>query len=80
MKSNKTNKEKPRSKEFESALSESLYKTIHETLSDVLKTEYKTEDKDGKEIIDWEMTCRMIRTKARVALDFVSNLENKDEK
>ena len=76
----KRKKKAQKPKEFETALSESLYKTIYETLSDVLKTEYKTTNKDGVETVDWEMTCRMIRTKARVALDFVSNLENKEEK
>ena len=67
-------------KNFEKALSDTLYTTALDTLSDLLKTEYKTNDSEGKEIIDYEMTVRMIRTKARIAIDFVSNLKQREEK
>lgn len=66
-------------KQLEKAFINSLFNTVYGALTDVLKTEYKTTDKNGKEIIDYEMTCRMIKTKARVALDFVANLKNEKE-
>lgn len=73
----KKQKEK-KSKAFEKALSDTLYTTALDTLSDLLKTEYKQKDSDGKEVVDYEMTVRMIRTKARIAIDFVSNLKRQE--
>lgn len=77
-----TKKNEKANKKFKEALNNSLYATVYSTLTDVLKAEYKTTAADGKEVIDYEMTVRIIKTKARLALDFVSTLvknENQDK-
>ena len=71
-------KKEKKNRKFEKALSDTLYSTALDTLSDLLKTEYKKTDSDGKEVVDYEMTVRMIRTKARIAIDFVSNLKKQE--
>ena len=65
--------------QFEEKQSKRLYEIVCDTLSDILKTESKKQDNDGNAVVDYEMTCRAIKTKARIALDFVTKIENKNE-
>lgn len=72
------NRKNKKQESFERMLSDSLYTTVYNTLSEVLETKCETTDADGKKHVDYETTCRIIKTKARVALDFVSTLKQKE--
>ena len=45
---------------------------MRDSLESILKAEYKITDEDGKEITDYELTARMMKTQARLVLDFIS--------
>lgn len=55
------------------------YERIYQSLKDILKIEIKAQGKDGKEDIDYAATCSAIKTKARLTIDFVTDLDGKDE-
>ena len=40
-----------------------------------MKIEIKAQGKDGKDEIDYAATCSAIKTKARLAIDFVADLD-----
>lgn len=58
--------------------------TLKTALQDILKMEYKTAPvPEGEPVTDWELTVRMARTRARMALDVIATMdvtENKQEK
>lgn len=68
-------KEQKRKKAFDTYLVDLKIKTLRDGLSDVYKTEVKKKNEDGKEVVDPRMTASLMKTKARVALDFVDNLD-----
>ena len=73
-------KKKSKKVSFEERLRIAKYERVFTTLNDILKTEVKATTKDGKEVIDYSMTCSAIKTKARLAIDFIADLErNGDE-
>lgn len=55
--------------------------TLINALQDVLKMDYKTQPAtEGAAVVtDWEMTVRMTRTRARMALDVITSMETKTE-
>lgn len=60
---------------FDEKIKAAKYERIYQSLKDILKLEIKTAVKDGKEEIDYAATCSAIKTKARLALDFVTDLD-----
>ena len=68
-------KRKTKSKKFDEVMYQAVYATIRGALESILKTEYKKPAANGKETVDYEMTVRMIRSQARIALDLSSNIE-----
>lgn len=59
--------------DFEEKIKEAKYERIYQTLQDILKMEIKAY-KDGKDKTDFAATCSAIKTKARLAVDFVTDL------
>ena len=68
---------KRKKREFEKTVSEAVSKAYRKGLVEALKVEEKKVMPSGKEEVDWETTVRVIRTKIRLLLDFVDNLENR---
>ena len=68
---------KRKKREFDKAVSEAVSKAYRKGLVEALKVEEKKVMPSGKEEVDWETTVGVIRTKIRLLLDFVDNLENR---
>lgn len=68
-------KKKQEAVDFEKKVKAAKYERIYQSLKDILKTEIKTLTKDGKEEIDYSATLSAIKTKARLAIDFVADLD-----
>ncbi len=65
---------------FDEVMVKAVFSTVREALESILKMEYKTvKGADGKEKTDYEMTARMMKAQARIALDLTSNIEKKSE-
>lgn len=60
---------------FDDKLNAAKYECIYAALKDVLKMEVKGTDTSGKEVINHAATVSSIKTRARLALEFVANLE-----
>lgn len=73
-------KTKKQDKQITEKLSATAYETLKEALENILKTEVKTKDGNGQDITDFPLTISSIRMKARIALDFVSNLKKEVDK
>ncbi|MFR5101216.1 MAG: hypothetical protein ACLTE4_01590 [Christensenellaceae bacterium] len=69
-----------RTEKFDEIMYRAICTTVRDTLEDILKTEYKKPTAEGKETIDYEMTVRVIRSKARIALDLIAKIEEQDKK
>ncbi len=66
--------------DFEEKLKAAKYERILQSLKDILKLEITENSKNGQGEIDYMATCSAMKTKARLALDFVADLEkNGDE-
>lgn len=74
---NKKEKKKKKTENFDMVMDKSLYKTMFDTLMDISTMEYKKETADGKQVVDHEMTVRMIRQRAKLSLGFVETLKRK---
>ena len=61
--------------DFDEKIKAAKYERIYQTLKDILKVEIKAQN-GGKEITDYAATCSAIKTKARLAVDFVADLDN----
>ncbi len=68
-------KKKAALNDFDEKIKAAKYERIYQSLKDILKIEIKTQGKDDKEIIDYMATCSAIKTKARLAIDFVADLD-----
>ena len=68
-------KKKAKKISFEEKLKVAKYERVYKTLNDILKTDVRTTAKDGKEVIDYAATCSVIKTKARLAIDFIADLD-----
>jgi len=68
--------------DFDEKIKAAKYERILQTLKDILKIEEKAQTKDGKVETDYAATCSAIKTKARLAIDFVADLDKSgdDEK
>lgn len=63
---------------FDDKLQAAKYECILQALKDIAKMEVKGSDTNGKEILNPAATCSSIKTRARLALDFVANLDKSD--
>lgn len=61
-------------KDEKAVIEKALFDTVQEVLEGMLKTEYKKPG-DGNEV-DYELTCRVIKSQVRLALDFISNVKS----
>lgn len=61
--------------DFDDKLKAAKYDCILQALKDILKIEIKVTDNSGKEAINYAATIGSIKTRARIALDFVGNLD-----
>ncbi len=68
-------KKKQAAVDFDEKIKAAKYERIYQSLKDILKIEIKTPTKDGKDEIDYAATCSAIKTKARLAIDFVADLD-----
>ena len=60
--------------DFDEKIKQAKYERIFGTLKDILKTNITTTE-NGKEVTDYSATCSAIKTKARLALDFIADLD-----
>ena len=60
---------------FEDKIKAAKYGRILQSLKDILKLEIKGISKNGQDEIDYMATCSAMKTKARLAIDFVADLE-----
>lgn len=68
-------KKKVTDESFEEKIKAAKYERILQSLKDILKIEIKAVSKDGREGVDYMATCSAMKTKARLAIDFVADLE-----
>ncbi|WP_251612061.1 hypothetical protein [Pumilibacter muris] len=59
---------------FEEKMYKALYETVQNALESILNYEYKKKVENGKEIIDYELTARMMKAQARISLDLIENI------
>lgn len=59
---------------FDEKIKQAKYERVYGTLKDILTVDIK----DDKNVTDYTATCSAIKTKARLALDFIKDLD-KDE-
>ena len=60
---------------FEEKIKAAKYECILQSLKDILKLEVKGPANSGQGDIDYIATCSAMKTKARLAIDFVADLE-----
>ena len=68
-------KKKTATSDFDEKIKAAKYERIYQSLKEILKIEIKAQCKDGKDEIDYAATCSAIKTKARLAIDFVADLD-----
>lgn len=59
---------------YDEKIKQAKYERLYGVLKDILQVDIK----DDKNITDYSATCSAIKTKARLALDFIKDLD-KDE-
>ncbi len=64
---------------FDEKIKAAKYERVFQSLKDIVKLEVVAQDKDGKSAIDYAATCSAIKTKARLAIDFVSDLDKNSD-
>ena len=74
-------KKKQSAVSFDDKVKAAKYDCIHKALKDILSTEIKsTNTTTNKEEINYAQTCSVMKTRARLALEFVTTLDkNGDE-
>lgn len=72
-------KKKKSSDGISELLKAAKYARILQTLKDIVKLDVRAPSKDGREETDYAATCSAMKTKARLAIDFVADLDGKDE-
>ncbi len=61
--------------DFDEKIKSAKYERIYQTLKDILKIEIKARGEDGADVTDYAATCSAMKTKARLAIDFVADLD-----
>lgn len=72
------NEQKERELNFEKSVRLAAENAYKKALEDICGLEYKKTGPSGMEAVDYEMTVRMIRNRAGLALAFVKNISKKD--
>lgn len=66
--------------DFDEKIRNAKYSRIFQALKDIMRQpDIKVLKKDGREEIDFAAMCSAMKTKARLAVDFVSDLDEKSE-
>ncbi len=68
-------KKKTKKKSLDEKIFDTNYELLKNTLTSILSTEVKKTDGEGNEKPDWVTTVSVIRTKARLTLDFINSLK-----
>ena len=64
-----------KAEKFDEVMYKAVFTTVRDAFESILKMEYKTDD--GKEF-DYEMTARMMKAQARIALDLTANIKQSE--
>ena len=64
--------------DYEEKINAAKYDCIHQALKDILKIDVKAIS-NGKEETNFVSTCSAMKTRARLALEFVANLEKDND-
>jgi hypothetical protein len=73
--------ERKKTVDFNEKIKQAKYERIYQTLKDILNTDVKAiNPTSGKEETDYATLCSAIKTKARLAIDFVADLEKDTDK
>ncbi len=73
------NNKKAKNENFSEELNKAVLNTLRTALESIMKMEYpKQNAANGKTETDYELTARMMKAQARIALDLISNIQ-KDE-
>lgn len=74
-------KKKKTSESFSEELNTAVLNTLRTALEGILKMEYSKQNAaGGKAEVDYELTARMMKAQARIALDLISNIQGDNEK
>ena len=73
-------KKKTTAVDFDERIKVAKYERIFRSLKDIVQTEIRAQNKDGKEEIDYAATCSAIKTKARLVIDFIADLDKDGDK
>lgn len=64
---------------FDEVMYKAIFSTVRDALESILRMEYRQAAcADGEEEIDYEMTARMMKAQARIALDLVANIRQSE--
>lgn len=64
---------------YEEKIRDATYKRIRQTLRDISEIEIEaSSSKDGKKEIDYAAICKEVKAKARLAIEFVDDLEREE--
>ncbi len=61
--------------DYDEKIKAAKYERIYQTLKDILKIEVAAPLREGKTEVDYAATCSAIKTKVRLAIDFVTDLD-----
>ena len=75
----RSKKKKAITNDYDEKIKAAKYERIFQSLKDILKIEIKVLGADGKEKTDYAATCSAIKTKARLVIDFVADLDKNGE-
>lgn len=64
---------------FDEKINAAKYECVLSALKDILSLKIEASTKDGATEIDYAATCSAIKTKARLALDFITVIDNDSE-
>lgn len=59
---------------FDEVMSKAVCSTVRDTLNNILNMNYKKVE-NGKEVTDYELTARMIKAQAKLAVDLIGKIE-----
>ncbi len=75
---------KKKTENFSDELNAAVLNTLRTALDGILKMEYhkpnSNANANGKAEIDYELTMRMMKGQARIALDLIANIQGDSEK
>ena len=72
-------KKKDVNERFEDKIKAAKYERILQSLKDILKLEITVPSTGGQNEVDYMATCSAMKTKARLAIDFIADLEKNND-